>query len=313
MAKFEAAIGRYVWLEIQGVEYRVYFEEAGQGIPLICQHTAGSDGKQWRHFLTDPDITSRFRVIVPDLPYHGKSLPPESQEWWAQEYRLTKSFFIDFHLALKRALDCEKPVFIGSSMGGHLAPDLALACPDEYAAVIGLEAGLKTGVGTDDDIRAAFRYFRHPRVNGADRAAAAMYCINGPRSPEKYKREVAWSYSQGAPGAFAGDLNYYNIEHDLRETAHLIDTALPGLHHERRIRSVHRFQGRRRTGGEDQRRRVDSHAWHWPFPDDRGLSDDEAIPDAGAGRNRRARALTGDCRAGNARQRIAPWDQPGKG
>ena len=100
MAKFEAAIGRYVWLEIQGVEYRVYFEEAGHGIPLICQHTAGSDGKQWRHFLTDPDITSRFRVIVPDLPYHGKSLPPESQEWWAQEYRLTKSFFIDFHLAL---------------------------------------------------------------------------------------------------------------------------------------------------------------------------------------------------------------------
>ena len=46
-----------------------------------------------------------------------------------------------------------------------------------------------------------------------------------PRSPEKYKREVAWSYSQGAPGVFAGDLNYYNIEHDLRETAHLIDTA----------------------------------------------------------------------------------------
>jgi hypothetical protein len=60
----------------------------------------------------------------------------------------------------------------------------------------------------------SFRYFRHPRVNGADRAAAAMYCINGPRSPEKYKREVAWSYSQGAPGAFAGDLNYYNIEDD---------------------------------------------------------------------------------------------------
>jgi len=225
MAKFEAATGRYVWLEIQGVEYRVYFEEAGQGIPLICQHTAGSDGKQWRHFLTDPDLTGRFRVIVPDLPYHGKSLPPESQEWWAKEYRLTKSFFIDFHLALKRALGCEKPVFIGSSMGGHLAPDLALACPDEYAAVIGLEAGLKTGVGSDDDIRAAFRYFRHPRVNGADRAAAAMYCINGPRSPERYKREVAWSYSQGAPGVFAGDLNYYNIEHDLRETAHLIDTA----------------------------------------------------------------------------------------
>jgi len=247
MAKFEAAIGRYVWLEIQGVEYRVYFEEAGQGIPLICQHTAGSDGKQWRHFLTDPEITSRFRVIVPDLPYHGKSLPPESQEWRATEYRLTKSFFINFHVTLKRALDCENPVFIGSSTGGHLAPDLALDCPDEYSAVIGLEACLKTGVGSDEDIRAAFRYFRHPRVNGTDRAAAAMYCINGPRSPEKYKREVAWSYSQDAPGVFAGDLNYYNIEHDLRETAHPTNP---------RKRTFIRFPGARA-------RRASRGLWQW--------------------------------------------------
>lgn len=224
MARFESITGRYVFLDVQGVEYRVYFEEAGQGIPLVCQHTAGSDGKQWRQLLADPEITTKYRVIAVDLPYHGKSLPPESQEWWAREYRLTKSFFIDFHLAFKQALGLERTVFIGSSMGGHLAPDLALACPNEYAAVIGLEAGLRTGIGSDDDIRAGWRYFRHPRVNGADRAGAAMYCLNGPLSPEKYKREVAWSYSQGAPGVFAGDLNYYAIEHDLRDTAHLIDT-----------------------------------------------------------------------------------------
>lgn len=225
MARFEATTGRYVWLDVQGISYRVYFEEHGTGIPMVCQHTAGADGKQWRHFLTDADITGRFRVIVPDLPYHGKSLPPESIDWWAREYRLTKSFFIDFHLALNRALGLEKPVFIGSSMGGHLAPDLVLAHPDEYRAAIGLEAGLKTGTGSEDDIRMGFRYLRHPRVNGADRTAAAMYSINGPASPEKYKREVAWTYSQGAPGVFGGDLNYYNIEHDLRETAHLVDTS----------------------------------------------------------------------------------------
>eukprot|EP01046_Picozoa_sp_COSAG06_P048743 COSAG06_NODE_7349_length_2535_cov_7.169540_3_plen_84_part_01 len=28
-AAFDAAVGRYVYLEIEGVEYRVYFEEAG--------------------------------------------------------------------------------------------------------------------------------------------------------------------------------------------------------------------------------------------------------------------------------------------
>ena len=59
MAKFEAAIGRYVWLEIQGVEYRVYFEEAGQGIPLICQHTAGSGTDTDLHLKLEPGFVTR--------------------------------------------------------------------------------------------------------------------------------------------------------------------------------------------------------------------------------------------------------------
>ena len=67
----EAIVGRYLHVDILGIEYRVYFEENGQGIPLLCQHTAASDGRQWRHLLNDEEITRRFRVIVPDIPYHG--------------------------------------------------------------------------------------------------------------------------------------------------------------------------------------------------------------------------------------------------
>ena len=104
MAKFDPAIGRYVYLDIHGIEYRVYFEQNGTGIPLVCQHTAASDGRLWRHLLNDEEITRRFQVIVPDLPYHGKSLPPESVEWWKQEYKLTKSFFMDFQVELIRTL-----------------------------------------------------------------------------------------------------------------------------------------------------------------------------------------------------------------
>ena len=47
------AVGRYVHLDIDGLDYRVYFEEAGEGIPLLLQHTAGADGRQWRHLLED--------------------------------------------------------------------------------------------------------------------------------------------------------------------------------------------------------------------------------------------------------------------
>ena len=50
-AKFSRVVGRYVYVPVQGHEYRVYFEEAGQGTPVLFQHTAGSDGRQWRYLL----------------------------------------------------------------------------------------------------------------------------------------------------------------------------------------------------------------------------------------------------------------------
>ena len=122
MTNIEPTTGKYIRLTVQGVEYRVYFEESGQGIPLVCQHTAGSDCRQWRHLLNDAEVTSMYRVIAFDLPYHGKSLPPEALEWWKEEYRLHKSFLFDFHAEFGKALGLERPAYIGCSMGGHLAP-----------------------------------------------------------------------------------------------------------------------------------------------------------------------------------------------
>jgi len=81
-SKIEPVAGRYLHLNVQGTEYRVYFEQNGAGIPLICQHTAASDGRLWRHLLNDEEVTRSFHVIAADLPYHGKSLPPETVEWW---------------------------------------------------------------------------------------------------------------------------------------------------------------------------------------------------------------------------------------
>ena len=66
--EFEPMIGRYFTLNIGGDPCRIYMEESGSGIPLLCLHTAGSDSRQFRHILSDPDITSRFRVIAFDLP-----------------------------------------------------------------------------------------------------------------------------------------------------------------------------------------------------------------------------------------------------
>jgi len=217
MARFEPITGKYVHIEVQGVEYRVYFEESGKGIPLLCQHTAGAEGLQWRHLMNDEEVTSRYQVLSVDLPYHGKSLPPESVEWWKEEYRLTKSFFIDFHVEFSRALGLEKPVFLGCSIGGDVALDLAFERPDDFRAVIGFGAAELTP-GFD------LIWWDHPRVSGQVKFADP-YGATSPYSLEKYRREVGWVLGKSAPPVFRGDSYYYSVEHDLTGKLSQIDTV----------------------------------------------------------------------------------------
>jgi len=219
MARHAQVVGRYLYLTVDDVEYRVYYEEAGTGIPVLLQHTAGSDGRQWRHLLEDPELTSRYRLIAHDLPFHGKSLPPVSREWWTQEYALHQDFFMSFVVSLARELELVNPVYVGCSMGGHLAPDLALHYPGEFAAVVAVEGGLATH---DDEPFNA--YLWHPRASN-DVKPALMYTMMSPRSPEPLRRETAWVYGQGGPPVHKGDLVYYLGEHDLTQTAKDIDTS----------------------------------------------------------------------------------------
>jgi pimeloyl-ACP methyl ester carboxylesterase len=223
-ARFSRVVGRYVYVPVQGHEYRVYFEEAGQGTPVLFQHTAGSDGRQWRYLLESSELTSRFRFVAHDLPYHGKSLPPLSKAWWRERYSLSQSFLVEFMEAMVGALEMEKPIYVGCSMGGHLAPDLALLRPGLFRAVVAVEGGLAT-----HDPEPFNKYLSHPRASN-EAKAALMMSQTSPKSPEPHRRETVWVYSQGAPQVFQGDLDYYLGEHDLTKTAAEIDTSRTQVH-----------------------------------------------------------------------------------
>jgi pimeloyl-ACP methyl ester carboxylesterase len=222
--RFDAAVGRYMYVDVAGVQQRIYFEEAGTGkVPLILQHTAGADGRQWRHLLEDPDFQRLFRMISYDLPYHGRSLPPTTERWWETEYALSRDVLIETITAISRGLDLDRPVYMGCSIGGFLAPDLALYRPEEFRAVVGLNAGL--GIDPAKRNRESEASWAHPRVGGQWRAAA-MLANTSPKSPEAYRRETGWIYDQGAQVAMTGDLTYYNQDHDLTEAqAARIDTS----------------------------------------------------------------------------------------
>lgn len=216
----DQAVGRYIHLNLAGLDHRVYFEEAGQGIGLLCQHTAGTDGRQWRHLLEDPRVTSRFRVIAHDLPYHGKSLPPEGRAWWAEPYELTREFAMDCNRSLARALGLERPVFIGSSAGGMLALDLARYYPDDFRAVIACEGALKVPTGAAHRANLGANERSDPALAGA-----RMVQFMSPSGPERYRNEIRHQYEQGAPGVHAGDINYHRFDHDLSSESDLIDTS----------------------------------------------------------------------------------------
>ena len=221
----DRAIGRYVHLDLDGLDHRLYYEEAGEGIGLLCQHTAGSDARQWRHLLEDDRVTSLFRVIAYDLPYHGKSLPSPGQPWWARRYSLTAERAMAVPLALSQVLGLDRPVFMGSSVGGMLALDLARHHPGNFRAVIACEAALKLG-------RERTQGRPSERPDSSDPGLHAMTMMWGmaPTAPEALRHETRLHYAQGAPGVFPGDIDYFSFEHDLRGQGHLIDTRRCPVH-----------------------------------------------------------------------------------
>src|SRR5262245_41110227 len=118
MPEFEPIIGRFFSVGIDGANHRIYCEEAGKGIPLLCLHTAGADSRQYRHLLNDTAVSERFRIVAFDLPYHGRSTPPEG--WWLKKYRLTTASYLAMIRAVWLALGLEKTVVLGCSMVGEV-------------------------------------------------------------------------------------------------------------------------------------------------------------------------------------------------
>jgi pimeloyl-ACP methyl ester carboxylesterase len=216
-ASFEPITARYFTMEIDGVAHRIFVEEAGQGIPLLCLHTAGADSRQYRHLLNDPAITSKYRVIAYDMPYHGKSNPPD--KWWLQKYALTTRDYIAQIRAVWAALELVNPVVMGCSMGGAIVLKLAAQFQHELRGIVGLESAAYAPGRYN-------QYLHHPAIHGGELVASYTYGLCAPSSPESSTRENWWYYSQSGPGVYAGDVHFYSIDWDGREDLKQIDTTL---------------------------------------------------------------------------------------
>jgi pimeloyl-ACP methyl ester carboxylesterase len=216
-AALEPIVGRYVTVRIADEDCRIYFEEAGEGIPLLCLHTAGADSRQFRHLMCDPALTRHYRIVAFDLPWHGKSYPPAG--WHTREYRLTTQRYVDTIRAFCAALELERPVVMGCSIGGRIVLQLAHAHGEEFRALIGLEAADYQQPWYDAS------WLHRGDVHGGEVCAALVSGLIAPQSPEQHRHETLWQYMQGGPGVFKGDLYFYRVDADLRGKLTGIDTA----------------------------------------------------------------------------------------
>jgi pimeloyl-ACP methyl ester carboxylesterase len=215
-------VGRYLNVTLGGRAHRIYFEDSGQGIPLICLHTAGADSRQFRYIMTDRAITEHFRVIAFDMPWHGKSTPPEG--WQDEEYRLTTDAYIEAIRTFRDALDLERPVVLGCSIGGRVVLSLAIRHADEFRALIGLEAAAHQTPWYDRD------WLNRPDVHGGEVCAGLVSGLIAPQSPDAARWETLWQYMQGGPGVFKGDLYFYRVDSDLRDEIDKINTRVCPLY-----------------------------------------------------------------------------------
>lgn len=118
-------------ININGVG--LYYEEHGQGYPVIFLHGFSSTHQTWSPQV--PDLSKEVRFITYDARGHGLSDSPEK----AEEY--SADIVVEDLFQLLEQLGIEQAVVGGLSMGGYESLRFYLTHPDKVKALIIMDTG----------------------------------------------------------------------------------------------------------------------------------------------------------------------------
>lgn len=124
----------------QGVEWEIaYMDEYRGSNPeptvLVLIHGKGVFGGYYGH-LMNVALENGLRVVVPDLPHYGKSIPGNVDKPLTRTLNDTREAV---HDVIVNKLGVKKAVYLGHSMGGQWILGYALKYPDAVEKII-LEA-----------------------------------------------------------------------------------------------------------------------------------------------------------------------------
>jgi 3-oxoadipate enol-lactonase len=112
-----------------GVE--TYYEEYGEGPPIVFLHGAVSDHRLWAEQMQP--LTDEYTVIAYDCRGHGRTDGSEHDAYTIDLYADDLAAFID-------AVDLDRPTICGLSMGGMIGYTYAAKYPEQLSALVTLGA-----------------------------------------------------------------------------------------------------------------------------------------------------------------------------
>lgn len=202
------------YLEIDG--RTGFVEAAGDGHPVLCVHTAGQSGVQWRRTLAGLPAYG-YRVIVPDLPGHGRSDEP------AGGPVTDLGAYRDWLLRVATELGADRFHVVGCSIGGKITLDLAASAPDRVTAAVAMAADARNAKWSVRSLERSLEDVSSP--SRMDRTYYGTLAAVGADVPAARAAEIARMHRREDPVISASDLIGWT-RHDLRDRLGAIASPL---------------------------------------------------------------------------------------
>jgi pimeloyl-ACP methyl ester carboxylesterase len=184
-----------------------FVETAGEGHPVLCVHTAGQSGVQWRRTLRELPRYG-YRVIVPDLPGHGRS------DEAAGGPVTDLGAYRDWLLRLAAELGADRFHVVGCSIGGKITLDLAASAPDRVTAAVAMAADARNARWSVRSLERSLDDVSSP--SRADRTYYGTLAAVGAAVPPERAAEIARMHRREDPVISTSDLIAWT-RHDLRD------------------------------------------------------------------------------------------------
>lgn len=182
------------YLQVGGISVR--YSDSGSGDPALLIHGLGGSIESWTNNL--PELEKSMRVIALDLPGFGLSDKPKMS--------YTIRFYRDFLARFLKELNLNQVSVVGSSLGGHVAAEMAIGMPDlvKRLVMISPPGALPSSFKGTPALR---RYAKVINAKSVEQVKKALQAVDNKPVDDSYAQIVFQKMSMpGARDAFVSAL-----------------------------------------------------------------------------------------------------------